>query len=130
MWQMSKQREHVEVGKILESLPCFNNNINLHYISELKTEFDRQLAEKEAEFEQQQMDWETKLNQASDEHVNQLATIQSDHTTQLNNYRELHEAAIENLEREKKEILEGKQVIVLNFYYSPDLLNSVLQSEI
>lgn len=74
---------------------------------ELKREFENRIVEKEADFEQQRANWEIKMNEAQEDHANQLATIQSNHKVQLNSYRELHEAALENLEREKKDILEG-----------------------
>ena len=75
---------------------------------ELKTGFDQRLSEKEAELEQMRNDWETKLNLASEDHNNEVTTLISNHGTQLSNYRELHEAALETLEREKSDILEGK----------------------
>ena len=79
-------------------------------MTELKTDFDRRLEEKEADFEEQRNIWESKLNQANEDHVKQVATLESNHKIQLSNYHELHEAALENLEREKNDILEGWNV--------------------
>ena len=105
---MSQQRENLELGKIRSSFILWFFFLIFFPFVELKTGFDQRLSEKEAELEQMRNDWETKLNLASEDHNNEVTTLISNHGTQLSNYRELHEAALETLEREKSDILEGK----------------------
>lgn len=107
----------------LNVLSPFQNRNSI--LSELKTEFENRLCEKEADFERQRANWETQMNEANEDHANQLATLQSNHSVQLNNYRELHEAALETLEREKKDILEGRISSAVNIHllFVSDLLS-------
>lgn len=74
---------------------------------ELKSVYESQLVEKENEFERQRVELETKFNQACEDNASQIAALKSDHEVQLNQNRVNYETALENLEREKDEILKG-----------------------
>ena len=88
-----------------------SSGLNWKTVAEFKSNYDRRLSEAEKEFQNMSADWETKINRAKEEFQNEVSTLISNHSLQLNNYRELHEAALENLEREKCQIIEGRMLL-------------------
>ena len=73
------------------------------------------MSEVEGEFETRLAECEMKMNRAKEDFNEELSAMISNHSLQLSNYRELHEAALESLEREKTQMLEGNQTIFGRF---------------
>lgn len=83
-------------------------------MTEFKASYDQRLGEVEMEFEIKSAEWETKMNRAKEDFNEELSAMISNHSLQLSNYRELHEAALESLEREKTQMMEGNQTFTFN----------------
>ena len=85
---------------------------------EFKANYDSRLSEAEMEFENRCAEWETKMNRAKEDFNEEISTMISNHSLQLSNYRELHEAALDSLEREKVEMMEGNQIpyLLIDYY--------------
>jgi len=113
---MNQQKENLEQGKISRLISIWNDNANFNWINaEFKASYDQRLSEVEGEFETRLAECEMKMNRAKEDFNEELSAMISNHSLQLSNYRELHEAALESLEREKTQMLEGNQTIFGRF---------------
>ena len=65
------------------------------------------------EYDTKSAELETKMNRVKEDLNEELSAMISNHSLQLSNYRELHEAALESLEREKTQMMEGNAAINL-----------------
>jgi hypothetical protein len=68
--------------------------------------------EASADFERERTGWETQHNQLKEYHATHVSTLKSSFEIDRNNDLKLHVADRQNLEREKKDLVEGRNAIV------------------